>query len=157
MPGRSLICDNRWVPPGEEVIDSPAGGGRRDGAWFPSVLWGLAVGAVLLGISLGHARLIRQPESVLLAYVPDDAFYYLEIARHLAAGEGSTFDGVNPTTGYHPGWMALLVPLARAVPEPVLLVRAALALSFVLHVATAFALVGRAAGQAVPNRLGTAW
>ena len=41
-------------------------------------------------------------------FLPDDAFYYFEIARHIAAGEGSTFDGINPTNGYHPLWCGLL-------------------------------------------------
>ena len=35
----------------------------------------------------------------------DDAFYYLEIARRIADGQGSTFDGLNSTNGYHPLWM----------------------------------------------------
>lgn len=41
----------------------------------------------------------------LIAPIPDDAFYYLNVADHLAAGRGSTFDGINPTNGYHPAWM----------------------------------------------------
>ncbi len=52
--------------------------------------------------------------AVLLAWPPafwslvfDDSFYYGEIARRLACGEGSTFDGIHPTNGYHPLWMVL--------------------------------------------------
>src|SRR3954471_4321452 len=41
----------------------------------------------------------------------DDAWYYLTIGRNLAAGQGSTFDGVNLTNGYHPLWQ-----LVAAVP-----------------------------------------
>jgi hypothetical protein len=41
----------------------------------------------------------------------DDAFYYFGIARHLAAGDGSTFNGLDPTNGYHPLWQLLLVPV----------------------------------------------
>lgn len=37
----------------------------------------------------------------------DDAFYYLEIGRRLADGQGSTFDGLHSTNGYHPLWLAL--------------------------------------------------
>ena len=37
----------------------------------------------------------------------DDAYYYLEIARHFADGQGSTFDGLNSTNGYHPLWMLI--------------------------------------------------
>lgn len=44
----------------------------------------------------------------------DDFFYYLQIARNLADGLGSTFDGVNPTNGYHPLWMLVLTALCVA-------------------------------------------
>ncbi|MEA2602623.1 MAG: hypothetical protein QOF89_3615 [Acidobacteriota bacterium] len=111
----------------------------------PSVrkaLWSAGFAAVLLGITAGHAMLLSRPVVWLLGIVPDDAFYYLQTARHLAAGHGSTFDGIHTTSGYHPGWMILLVPLAAALPEPVSLLRAALALELLLHAATAAALIG---------------
>src|SRR5690606_9310681 len=54
-----------------------------------------------LGVSLG----------TIVNGVLDDSFYYLQVARNLAAGFGSTFDGVEATNGYHPLWMALLVPI----------------------------------------------
>lgn len=38
----------------------------------------------------------------------DDSFYYLLIARHFAESGAITFDGVNPTNGFHPLWMVLL-------------------------------------------------
>ncbi|HEX7444160.1 MAG TPA: hypothetical protein VF320_09745, partial [Acidimicrobiales bacterium] len=41
----------------------------------------------------------------------DDAFYYFGIARNVAHGHGSTFDGINLTNGYHPLWMLLAVPV----------------------------------------------
>jgi hypothetical protein len=41
----------------------------------------------------------------------DDAFYYFGIARNVAHGHGSTFDGIDPTNGYHPLWMLLSVPV----------------------------------------------
>ena len=41
----------------------------------------------------------------------DDAFYYFEIARNLAAGKFSTFDGgITTTNGYHPVWLLLVTP-----------------------------------------------
>jgi hypothetical protein len=39
----------------------------------------------------------------------DDAYYYFAIARHVAAGHGSTFDGINHTNGYHPLWLVVCV------------------------------------------------
>lgn len=41
----------------------------------------------------------------------DDAFYYFNIARNLAEGKFSTFDGgITRTNGYHPVWMLLITP-----------------------------------------------
>lgn len=48
----------------------------------------------------------------------DDSFYYLRIAQFIAAGKGSTFDGINLTNGYHPLWLLFLVPVFRLTPDP---------------------------------------
>ena len=41
----------------------------------------------------------------------DDSFYYFQIARNLAEGKFSTFDGgITRTNGYHPLWMLLITP-----------------------------------------------
>lgn len=56
----------------------------------------------------------------LARMVHDDAFYYFGIARNLAAGRGSTFDGVVPTNGYHPLWLLVCTPfgpLLSASPQ----------------------------------------
>lgn len=37
----------------------------------------------------------------------DDAWYYFGIARNVAGGDGSTFDGINATNGYHPLWLLI--------------------------------------------------
>ena len=42
------------------------------------------------------------------AFVQDDCFYYLKVAQNLATGHGSTFNGINPTNGYHPLWLVCL-------------------------------------------------
>ncbi len=49
--------------------------------------------------------------------MPDDAFYYLKIAENITNGHGSVFSLGEPTNGYHPLWMALLVAL-RWVMSP---------------------------------------
>ncbi len=41
----------------------------------------------------------------------DDSFYAFGVARHIAAGHGSTFDGEHLTNGYQPLWVGTLVPL----------------------------------------------
>jgi len=73
------------------------------------------------------------------AVLADDAYYYFVIARNLAYGLGSTFDGIAPTNGYHPLWMALLVPLAALATagsaSPWLFVHLALSLCALLDVA----------------------
>ena len=52
----------------------------------------------------------------------DDAFYYLVPARHFVEQGRFTFDGVHPTNGFHPLWMAAAVALTAiagptALPE----------------------------------------
>lgn len=58
--------------------------------------------------------------SFLLGRVVDDAFYYFQTARNIVNGLGSTFDGINPTNGYHPLWMIIILPvfyLTKSSPE----------------------------------------
>jgi hypothetical protein len=43
--------------------------------------------------------------------IQEDGFYYLKIAQNVAAGRGSTFDGLHATNGYQPLWLACLVPV----------------------------------------------
>ncbi|MEM6455958.1 MAG: hypothetical protein AAF772_12760, partial [Acidobacteriota bacterium] len=40
-----------------------------------------------------------------------EGYYDLEIARHLARGDGLTFDGRHPTSGFQPLWVLLLAAL----------------------------------------------
>lgn len=48
-------------------------------------------------------------ESLASYSLSDDAFYYYGVARHILAGQGPSFDGVEPTNGFHPLWMAVCV------------------------------------------------
>lgn len=73
----------------------------------------LAGGAALLLLALALARL---PVERLVTVVPDDAYFYLKTAWHLGRGDGSTFDGLNVTNGYHPLYLWLLAALSRVVP-----------------------------------------
>lgn len=57
-----------------------------------------------VGVTVWHVR-----EPVLSTR--DDGFYYYQIARNVARGAGSTFDGTNLTNGYQPLWLILLVPI----------------------------------------------
>ncbi|OGG80051.1 hypothetical protein A3A39_03090 [Candidatus Kaiserbacteria bacterium RIFCSPLOWO2_01_FULL_54_13] len=66
---------------------------------------------VTIGASLQLFLVTRPVEFLITNVLPDDAFYYFEIARNIAAGLGSTFDSVTPTNGYHPLWLVILVPI----------------------------------------------
>ncbi len=87
-------------------------GDRRAGSLAPWVF--LPYALHLIAWALG-ADILR-----LLAVVPDDAAYYLQIARNAAHGVGFTFDGIHATNGYQPLWQWLLVPVyagVRGSPE----------------------------------------
>ncbi len=44
-------------------------------------------------------------------FIRDDAYYYFKVAQNISEGRGSTFDGINPTNGYHPLWMLVCLPI----------------------------------------------
>ena len=44
-------------------------------------------------------------------FTRDDAYYYFKVAQNISEGYGSTFDGINPTNGYHPLWAWVCVPI----------------------------------------------
>lgn len=72
----------------------------------------------LLVIQLARfVHLARLPESALVQYVPDDAFYYLQLARNFARLHRWTFDGVAPATGFHLLWGYLLAALYAVAPN----------------------------------------
>ncbi len=78
-------------------------------------------------------------------FLPDDAYYYFDIAQNIAAGNGITYDGLGPTNGFHPLWLAILVPVFGILPK-LAAVRVAVGLSALIDVFN-IALVGRAARQ----------
>lgn len=48
----------------------------------------------------------------VVSSVPDDTAYFYKIAWNVATGKGLTFDGINPTNGFQPLWLYVLIPLA---------------------------------------------
>jgi hypothetical protein len=70
----------------------------------------VAITAAILGL-LFHLYVIALPTATLTArYLADDYFYFLNVAHHIAAGSGSTFDGgVTSTNGYQPLFLVMLV------------------------------------------------
>ena len=88
------------------------GGGRLSASWR-NALFALSIGAILAyGAAFAWYMLANFDLVNLLRDVNfDDSFYYFQIARNLAEGEFSTFDGgITRTNGYHPLWMLLIVP-----------------------------------------------
>ena len=77
----------------------------------------------------------------------DDAFYYLEIGRHLADGAGSTFDGINDTNGYHPLWMAIVAGLFVVGLDGDEATRTALAIQVVLGWGVCLVVLASIAGR----------
>lgn len=49
------------------------------------------------------------PSEAIASLLSDDAFYYFKIARNFVKGYGFSFDAINPTNGYQPLWMYLLL------------------------------------------------
>lgn len=99
----------------------------------------LAVAVASLMILALGVRAVTGPEERLAFKLYDDAYYYLGVAKHLGAGEGSTFDGLHRTNGYHPLWCALLVPVLALFDGPGSGLRAAAALWFALAAAVPWA------------------
>jgi len=63
---------------------------------------------LLLVLVLGLAFAFL-PVKFLINFANDDSFFYLKTAYNFSIGEGSTFDLVNETNGYHPLWFIVLL------------------------------------------------
>ena len=90
---------------------------REGGLMLPSrlraALFGLFLGGILAyGAGFAWYMLARFDLLNLIRDVNgDDSFYYFQIARNLAEGKFSTFDGgITRTNGYHPLWLFLITP-----------------------------------------------
>lgn len=71
----------------------------------------------LLGMMIGSfwfasSWLSRLDFIAVLTLNEDDALYYCQIAKNMAAGKFSTFDGgLSRTNGYHPAWALVITPV----------------------------------------------
>jgi hypothetical protein len=65
----------------------------------------------------------------------DDACYYMKIAENLFHGHPFTFDGINPTNGFHPLWVVLSCPLFLFTDEPGTYTRLYFGLQYILFLA----------------------
>jgi hypothetical protein len=104
---------------------------------------------VFAGALLFAIRVFTLPFSAYLKHLNiDDSFYYYKIARNLAMGRFSTFDGIHVTNGYHPLWALLLTPIFAVLHDPILALRAAKMLELALLLLAALLIMagGRKAG-----------
>jgi uncharacterized membrane protein len=96
----------------------PAVGVRADRRPTQPRSWGWVdlglAGLVALPLVLWTVAILRARHGWLAGGLPDDAYYYLEIGQRIAGGDGSTFDGVHSTNGYHPLWQGLVALLGIA-------------------------------------------
>jgi len=98
---------------------------------------------LILAAAVFHVSVTWQefPTLARNGYLYDDSFYAFQIARNIADGRGATFDGTNPTNGFQPLYVMMLVPLYRLFgPDPTLPIRAALLLMALFTAATAWLL-----------------
>lgn len=101
----------------------------------------------LAGVVATFLAAVAGSETLLLVLVKDDGFYYLQLARNIALGNGATFDGIAPTNGFHPLWTILLAPVFWfEFASPYTPVRIAIALALAIHIAAGWA-VRRAAAR----------
>lgn len=80
-------------------------------AQFKRIPWfEVLIVLALLGIN-GYAAFSDAYNLPNKWFTRDDAYYYFKVAQNISEGQGSTFDGINPTNGYHPLWTLVCVPV----------------------------------------------
>jgi hypothetical protein len=94
-------------------------------------------------------------------FIRDDAYYYFKVAENISLGHGSTFDGINPTNGYHPLWMLICIPIfALARFDLILPLRVLLIVMSLFSLATAillYRLISRALSPPVGMLAAVYW
>lgn len=86
----------------------------------------IIIGAVLIRLAIAWA-----PISWLLdnSILPDDAFYYFEIAENFTSDYMITFDDLSPTNGFHPLWLFSIIPIFFLTSSKFLAIHLVLTLS----------------------------
>lgn len=79
-------------------------------------------------------------ESLLRYTLSDDTFYYLTIARNAVHGYGFTFDRLAETNGFHPLWMAVLLPVYLIVEDRTLAIHVVLTICALVDVCSIYLL-----------------
>jgi hypothetical protein len=89
-----------------DAVCDPSGVGR----------WTAIVAAALFFLTecYRYLKLQRLPDSGLVQYLPDDAFYYLVLGKNYSVLHRWTLDGQAPATGFHLLWAYVIAFLANA-------------------------------------------
>jgi hypothetical protein len=83
------------------------------GHWQDCPLWKWIVMLIVaVGAAISLFSRFRAGDAFVV-FFDDDYFYYLRVAQNIAAGHGSTFDGIHRTNGYHPLWMLVNIGLVK--------------------------------------------
>jgi hypothetical protein len=127
----------------------------KSSRWFEILLV-----VIVIAISL-YAALSDSQNLSWRWFTRDDAYYYFKVAQNISEGHGSTFDGINPTNGYHPLWMLVCIPIfALARFDLILPLRVLLVVLGGLSAATAilfFRLIGKIFTPAIGAIVAVYW
>lgn len=123
--------------------------------WFELTLITLVMGVHI------YAAFSAPRNFSLRWFARDDAYYYFKVAQNISEGRGSTFDGINPTNGYHPLWTLVCVPIfSLARFDLILPLRVLLVVMAALSVAAAillFRLLKRPVGEPIAMLAAAYW
>lgn len=86
----------------------------KQNRWLPSVLVSMVY---LLVQAARFFKIDRLPTNELIAFVPDDAFYYMVLGRNFSRLHRWTFDGTAPASGFHVLWGYLNAALSGVLPN----------------------------------------
>jgi hypothetical protein len=102
----------------------------------------LSFGALtILAVGLRVALIAASDMRSIISYVPDDSFYYFQLASNFIKGLPSSVDGIHLTNGYHPLWVWNIGPIMLLKDiDPTLAVKAVLIYASLLSVGTAVAI-----------------
>lgn len=75
-----------------------------------SKVWAFLSLLAILNVIIYDFIILTSPDLIRIQFIPDDAFYYFQLAKNFTKLGYWTFDsGVSLTSGYHPLWAYILV------------------------------------------------